>query len=262
MATSENGWPVLDATELTWFTAAHERFAAANADAAFLAQRLINRFTVEVEPLAGPVRDDWSWADRPVRGRTTGFSNHASACAWDLNATKHPRGVHGTFTAAQIKAVRAILADIRDGTGRMVFRWGNDYTHAPIDAMHFEIVVPPADLAGAARILRARLAVIAAAKAQEDDVSFRDEHTLTAWDVAAYGDPTRKVGDKMSYDEIVRNPPGLGRLRREMAAAAAAQALRDAEQAARITSLVTQLTALNKAVIALNTTAVKPAGTT
>ena len=43
-------------------------------------------------------------------------------------------GVRGTYTAAQVRAIRSILADC-DG----VIRWGGDYAHAPVDEMHFEI---------------------------------------------------------------------------------------------------------------------------
>lgn len=152
---SENGWPVLDRPHL-WFTAAGARFAAANADVATCATDLIERFNTKVEPLAGPVRDEWSWAKRPVRDQISGFSNHASATAFDLNATSHPRGVHGTFNMAQIKAVRAILNDITDDTQRPVFRWGGDYVRSPVDSMHFEILATPAQVKQAARRIRDR----------------------------------------------------------------------------------------------------------
>ena len=146
---SENGWPVLTRSQLHWFTAAGQRFAAGNADVGVLAGYLITQFDAHVERIHGNVLDDWSWASRPVRGQTTGFSNHASATAWDLNATKHPRGVRGTFTATQISAVRKILAKIVDSHGHRIFRWGNDYTTATVDAMHFEINATRAQVAQA-----------------------------------------------------------------------------------------------------------------
>jgi hypothetical protein len=102
-------------------------------------REVARRFHSEVEPIDGGVRDDWGWAYRPVRGQQTGFSNHASGTAVDLNATQHPRGVKNTFTAAQERAVRRILASMRDErTGREVVRWGEDYT-TTVDGMHFEI---------------------------------------------------------------------------------------------------------------------------
>lgn len=53
---------------------------------------------------------------------------------------------------------------------------------------------------------------------EDDDVSFADKHKLTDADVKAYGTADNKVGDTKSYDEIVRFPPAVARLRREQAA--------------------------------------------
>lgn len=95
------------------------------------------RFNETVEA----VRRDWSWgyAYRAVRGQTSGYSNHASATAIDLNAPRHPLGAKGTFSAAQVRAIRQILGDCEG-----VVRWGGDYVRRP-DEMHFEILVPPSD---------------------------------------------------------------------------------------------------------------------
>lgn len=59
---------------------------------------------------------------------------------------------------------------------------------------------------------------------QEDDMAkgFDDKHKLTDADVRAYGDDDLKVGDVKSYDEIVRFPPAIARLRREQTAQLAA----------------------------------------
>ncbi len=68
---SQNGWPVLSSNRLTWFSAAGGRFAAADADVAFLAAYLIRCFDAEVEKVEGRVLDDWSWAPATcgARGR-------------------------------------------------------------------------------------------------------------------------------------------------------------------------------------------------
>lgn len=58
---------------------------------------------------------------------------------------------------------------------------------------------------------------------EEDDVSFKDKHKLTEADVKAYGEKGLKVGDQKSYDEIVRFPPAVARLRRELTALIGAQ---------------------------------------
>lgn len=107
--------------------------------------------------------DDWGFAFRPVRGSTSTLSNHASGSAIDLNATQHPRGVRGTFTAGQVVAIREILR-FCEGT----VRWGGDYRQAPPDEMHFEINANALAVARVARKIRARAA------AKEDDVTKDD----------------------------------------------------------------------------------------
>jgi hypothetical protein len=91
----------------------------------------IDRF---VERLDVGTWDDWGHAVRPVRGQSTGFSNHASGTACDLNATRHPRGVptRKTWTDRQITQIHSRLK-MYDGC----LRWGGDYVRVP-DAMHWE----------------------------------------------------------------------------------------------------------------------------
>lgn len=82
----------------------------------------------------GEVWDEWGWAVRPVRGQTTGYSNHAGGAAEDLNATKHPRGVpvSDTMSKAKIKAIRRRMK----WYGGVVI-WGGGWKTP--DGMHFEI---------------------------------------------------------------------------------------------------------------------------
>ena len=228
---SQNGWPVLTPSQLTWFTAAKGRFAAASADVAYVADYLITRFDAEVEPIAGKVLDDWSYAVRKVRDSASTISNHASATAWDLNATKHPRGVRGTFSAAKISAVRRILADIVDDKGHRIFRWGNDYVNAPIDAMHFEINGTRAQVAQARTNL------------EDDDMQWGDKIKLTATDAKIWGS-SYKAGQEVTYGLMVRYPTLARRTEQELAALTKATAQRDA-------AISAQLSALTEAVIAL-----------
>src|SRR5215213_5395312 len=103
---SQNGWPAYATTEhFTRFTAAGTGWWAANADLAVVFTEFIERFNAEVERIEGPVLDDWSYANRLVRGSATVVSNHGSATAIDLNALKHPRGVRGTFSKAKAARV-------------------------------------------------------------------------------------------------------------------------------------------------------------
>lgn len=146
MATSENGWPVLEDRppyQLVPYIDYEVQLAVRPGGVAVVLLECARRWHEEVEPLDAPgPRDEWGWAYRPVRGKTDGFSNHASATAIDLNATRHPRGTPtaDTLTDAQIARCRAIVQSMKDkDTGKVVVRWGGDYKTSKPDAMHWEI---------------------------------------------------------------------------------------------------------------------------
>lgn len=187
---SQNGWTVLeDPPPLVELPGTGVRLRIRPGDVAVVLAELGRRFHAEVEPLdlavmVAPGRDDWGWAYRPVRGQETGFSNHASGTAIDLNATRHPRGVAGTFTATQERVVRRILADL-DG----VVRWGEDY-RTTVDGMHFEIAADADDVARVAARIRN----------QEDD-------DMQAGDTVRLGPGSAKVLGQadgvMTYEESI-----------------------------------------------------------
>lgn len=137
MATSQNGWPVhtsqTNLTPLSWVTG---RVRGGDVHAIF--DHLCQWFHREIEPITKG--HSWGWAYRPIRGRTTGLSNHASGTAIDLNAPKHPLGARGTFTPEQTRKIRAKL---REYGGAI--RWGGDYSGRK-DEMHFEINTSAANL--------------------------------------------------------------------------------------------------------------------
>lgn len=149
MATSQNGWTVIESGTDPRLVAIPKIVGRVRAgDVATIFTYLNERFDAEVEDIdAG--RDDWGWAYRAIRGQSSGYSNHASGTAEDLNATRHPLGKRGTFTAAQVTALRRILAALGG-----VVRWGGDYTGRP-DEMHFEIVGTAAQVATVAARIRA-----------------------------------------------------------------------------------------------------------
>lgn len=159
MPTSQNGYPANDRSVADTYTVpgSKVRLVLRRGAVAEVLLYVAKRFDNEVEDIdtAGSFKedpvpdlpgaagsklaDDWSYAERPVRGSTNTLSNHASATAIDLNATQHPLGVKGTFTAEQKARVRAILAHTADPvSGTPVVRWGEDYSTRP-DGMHFEI---------------------------------------------------------------------------------------------------------------------------
>lgn len=104
--------------------------------AGFLLCHLALWFDNHVERLDEGVWDEWGHAIRPVRGQTSGYSNHAAGTAIDLNATRHPFHVatSATFTPKQVAAIRARLG-LYSGT----IDWGGDWRPGNQDGMHFEI---------------------------------------------------------------------------------------------------------------------------
>lgn len=158
MPTSQNGWPVLepDSPKLyTWTIPARTgtiRLRLRNGSAGFLLCHLLLWLAETIEPLAGDSLDDWGYAHRPIRGQTTGFSNHASGTAADANAPRHWLGQRGTFGYL----IHGLPAEIRIRTRlrfyRGTIRWGGDY-RLRADEMHFELDRPLADAERVARRL-------------------------------------------------------------------------------------------------------------
>jgi hypothetical protein len=141
MATSQNGFRVLQsgspALRKFEVPGCNRHLNLVDGSRGFLLIHYATYWDRFVERLdrTGSVWDEWGHAVRPVRGQTSGYSNHASGTAEDLNSTLHPRGVsiHKTFTDAQIKRLRRRLL-MYDGC----LRWGGDYQNVP-DGMHVEI---------------------------------------------------------------------------------------------------------------------------
>ena len=138
MAVSQNGWPALDASSpllTTWNIPTKEgvvRLRLRNGSAGFLLCHFVLWWAETIEPVYGKVLDDWGWAYRPIRGQSTGLSNHASGTAADVNATRHPLGTLTLSRWQQVKIRARIL--IYGGA----LRWGGSYT-GRVDQMHVEI---------------------------------------------------------------------------------------------------------------------------
>lgn len=141
MITSQNGYPVYQKGSPRlhkWIVPARNgetHFVEREGAAGFLIAYLALWFAEVIEPLKGKIWDEWGHAYRPVRGETTGFSNHASGTAADFNAIEHPLGQVSTYKPWQYKKIHAILR----GRLRGCIRWGADYKGRK-DEMHFEIV--------------------------------------------------------------------------------------------------------------------------
>ena len=148
MATSQNGYAVLFDNRTTgpaprlrkWVVPGTGRhFYVRDGSAGFNLIYAALWWHEHLEPIGEGVWDEWGWAVRPIRGQTSGYSNHASGTAIDVNATRHPIGVSisSTFTAAKVAALRLHLRDTyRTQTGNPVIRWGGEWDRP--DGMHVE----------------------------------------------------------------------------------------------------------------------------
>lgn len=142
MASSQNGYPVLYSNRTTgdlprlrkWMIPGTGRHLyARDGSTGFLLAHCALWFHQRIERLDNTTWDEWGWAVRPVRGQTSGYSNHASGTAIDLNATRHPIGVsiRSTFTDVQISRIRTRMRYYG------VVEWGGNWSRP--DGMHFEI---------------------------------------------------------------------------------------------------------------------------
>lgn len=136
--TSYNGWPASkDQAEI-----GVKSYAIAGSNiklrCAYLAAPLLVAFAEQfnqlIEPIDGGTLDDWGFAYRDVRNVPGKLSNHASATAIDLNATKHPLTKAGTFTADKIPMIQAL-------TKKYGLAWGGNWVRK--DEMHWEIAQDP-----------------------------------------------------------------------------------------------------------------------
>jgi len=130
MIRSQNGWSV-DPGLIRSYTVpgTHVQVALRRGDVAVVLLDLAAWLNTYVERL----RDDtWGYAYRRIIGRST-VSNHASGCALDVRATRHPLGVRGTWSRERKAAIHLRLRTY-DG----IIRWGEDYS-GRVDGMHFEV---------------------------------------------------------------------------------------------------------------------------
>lgn len=150
---SQNGWPVIpernDPALYTWHIPTKSGgfdIALRRGPAGFLLAVLLLWFAEVIEKVKGRVLDDWGWSEpRPIRGQSSGYSNHCSGTAADANALQHPLGKRGTFSPAEVAKIHAYLAFLGGA-----IRGGLDYRNRE-DAMHWELNVGFDDAAKTAK---------------------------------------------------------------------------------------------------------------
>ncbi|HST86294.1 MAG TPA: hypothetical protein VLL08_31440 [Kineosporiaceae bacterium] len=202
MRRSQNGWPAYATTEhFTRFTAGGAGWWAANDDVAVVFAEFIRQFVKRIESLKGPILDDWSWANRLVRGSTSVVSNHGSATAIDLNSLKHPRGVHNTFSRVDRAVMHEIRDSITDNNGDPVLRLGMDYD-STVDDMHVEINANAARVKQAANEIR---------KAQEDEMPSVDD-LVKALRPVMRAEFRAQLIDVLTTEQLVPNKPTTAQL--------------------------------------------------
>ncbi len=144
MATSQNGYPVFFSTTQRpggarmrkWdIPGSNRTFWLRDGSTGFLLLHTALWWDETINPLdAQSTWDEWAWPVRPVRGQSSGYSNHASGTAIDLDATRHPIGVsiYRNLRSTQVAAIRTRMLFYRG-----CVKWGGDWSRP--DGMHFEI---------------------------------------------------------------------------------------------------------------------------
>lgn len=148
MSKSQNGWPVLNATQtVKWIIPVKEgaprHLILRPGIAGFVLVHFALWYHEVIEKINEGIWDDWGWAPRPIRGSSV-VSNHASGTAIDLNATEHPLGVVGTLRFWVTRKSKKFIAENRINKRLKKFYAGvirGGYSYAKRkDDMHFEIV--------------------------------------------------------------------------------------------------------------------------
>ncbi len=134
MGNSQNGWPNDPPRSARTPGNSDARIVVADGAPGDLLMYVATQFDLRVENLELPgAEDEWGWASYATKGNN--WSNHRSATAIDLNATRHPFHKRGTFNSAQVSQIRAILNECEG-----LVAWGGNWSGDGVDEMHFEIV--------------------------------------------------------------------------------------------------------------------------
>lgn len=209
MATSQNGYSVpLTAAEqaeyIRTFSLVGGTIRLRNSPTSTVLLYVAHMLHTEVQGARWP--GIWGFAIRPVRGQTSGYSNHASGTAMDWNAPLHPRHSerisadrYAGWSSGQVETIRKILA-FCDG----VVRWGADYKSGPYDPMHFEINKSIADVEALAKKIEEQVMPLTNADARTvlsyplthsgttapvyTWITGADLHASLAWDAAKLAD--------------------------------------------------------------------------
>lgn len=212
MATSYNGWPASKypsaiGINTSWEPIAGHRFPGGikGGDVQTVMTYLVRQLDARVEPIEMyRPGDEWGWNFKYSANSPNLLSCHGSGTAIDYNAVRHPNGRRGTWTAAQVREIRKILAECG------VIRWLYDAPRTP-DEMHFEIRGTPYDVMLAARRLKGL-------QPPAPSQPVPGEFTMDAAAAKAFNDLTNRVNElafaiavaiKQMDDDIPENMPDI-----------------------------------------------------
>lgn len=203
VARSQNGYSANDVDKTKMYKVAGTTWSVRlrKGNIGWLLAHFAAQFNKRVERIDGEQRDDWGYAERPIRGSSTTLSNHASGSAIDINALQHPLGAVGTFSASKRRAIRELLDEYAG-----VIRWGGDYTVRK-DEMHFEVIGSGAKLA----LVRARLSAkepVKAAVIKARSVAGRGVKPRVRYVVDVPGGVDARTGPGKTYPVTRHYPQG------------------------------------------------------
>lgn len=153
MSTSQNGYPLIPTQSepplFKWvIPGANRTYILREGPAGYLLACYILWHHKRIQSLDNPTYDDWGYAPpKPIPGSNS-YSNHGSGTAADINATEHPWGEVGTYSAWNTYRIRKRMRNYHN-----LIRWGGDYLHKK-DEMHFEIVASEEECRAYAKLER------------------------------------------------------------------------------------------------------------
>lgn len=131
MTTSQNGYKSRDSSLIATYTIARDiKISLRKGAVSVVLLHFARWYDQNIEPLTKA--DTGGYNPRVIEGSKVD-SNHASGTAMDLRWNKHARGKKNTFTAGQKAKIEKQLA-FYEGA----IRWGELYSSAPVDGMHYE----------------------------------------------------------------------------------------------------------------------------
>lgn len=182
MPTSHNGWTVIESYDSPKLrTLPGITGKVLDGDVWIVFRWLVEQYNARVEKV-NP-KDSWGYSYRKIRGGSSSWSNHSSATAIDIDASKHPFLASGTMTAKQAAACRAIVAESGG-----VLKWLEGH-----DEMHWEI---------RPGVTAAQVAAFARTITEKESTTMTD--LTEAFKAKIFADPNDPKAKRWSLEDYLR----------------------------------------------------------